>query len=109
MLSLTVLLFLVPAALAWDNEEMDLFDLVEEVNKHFYVIMGLDQATATSRDVRDAYKKLDLVLHADEKFFPDFKIQFRQLALIYDVLKDNTMREMYDWRNHSFYFNSSTV
>ena len=88
---------------------MDLFDLVEEVNKNFYVVMGLEQATATSKDVISAYKKLDLVLHADEKFFPDFKIQFRQLALIYDVLKAKTMREMYDWRNHAFYFNSSTV
>ena len=74
MFSVIVLLFLIPAALAWDNEEMDLFDLVEEVNKNFYEVMGLEQATATSRDVRSAYKKLALVLHSDENDAPDAKI-----------------------------------
>ena len=49
--SLTVLLFLSPAALAWDSDEMDLFDLVEEVNKNFYEVMGLDQASTTTKDV----------------------------------------------------------
>jgi len=113
MFSLTVLLFLSPVTLAWDNDEMDLFDLVEEVNKNFYEVMGLDQASATTKDVRSAYKKLALVLHPDKNDAPDAEVKFRQLAAIYEVLKDKTKREMYDkvlveglpnWRNPAFYF-----
>ena len=113
MFSLTVLLFLSPVTLAWDNDEMDLFDLVEEVNKNFYEVMGLDQASTTTKDVRSAYKKLALVLHPDKNDAPDAEVQFRQLAAIYEVLKDKTKREMYDkvlveglpnWRNPAFYF-----
>jgi len=113
MFSLTVLLFISPAVLAWDSDEMDLFDLVEEVNKNFYEVMGLDQASTTTKDVRSAYKKLALVLHPDKNDAPDAEIQFRQLAAIYEVLKDKTKREMYDkvlveglpnWRNPAFYF-----
>ena len=107
-----VLLMLLPCSLAWDTDEMDLFDLVEEVNKNFYEVMGLDQV-ATTKEVRSAYKKLALVLHPDKNDSPDAEIQFRQLAAIYDVLKDKTKREMYDkvlveglpnWRNPAFYF-----
>ena len=107
-----LLLCFLPKSHAWDTEEMDLFDLVEEVNKNFYEVMGLDQA-ATTKDVRSAYKKLALVLHPDKNDAPDAEIQFRQLAAIYDVLKDKNKREMYDkvlveglpnWRNPAFYF-----
>lgn len=28
---------------AWDSEELEIFDLVEEVNKNFYDFMGLTQ------------------------------------------------------------------
>ena len=107
----TICLSLTPS-LAWDSDEMDLFDLVEEVNKNFYEVMGLDQ-TATTKDVRSAYKKLALVLHPDKNDSPDAEVQFRQLAAIYEVLKDKTKREMYDkvlveglpnWRNPVFYF-----
>lgn len=93
---------------------MDVFDLVEEVgvNRNFYEVMELEQ-TATTREVKKAYKKLALVLHPDKNPSPDAEVQFRQLAAIYDVLKDPTKREMYDrvlveglpnWRNPAFYF-----
>ena len=51
---------------AWDSDEMDLFDLVEEVNENFYTLLGLDQSAATTKDVRQAYKRLALVLHPDK-------------------------------------------
>jgi len=97
---------------AWDTDEMDIFDLVEEVNKNFYEVMGLEQ-TATTKDVRSAYKKLALQLHPDKNDAPDADVQFRQLAAIYEVLKDKEKRAMYDkvlveglpnWRNPVFYF-----
>jgi len=98
---------------AWDSDEMDLFDLVEEVNENFYTLLGLDQSAATTKDVRQAYKRLALVLHPDKNDAPDADVKFRQLAAIYEVLKDKTKREMYDrvlveglpnWRNPAFYF-----
>ncbi len=33
--------------LSWDNDEMELFDLVEEVNKSFYELLGVDQVVKT--------------------------------------------------------------
>ena len=82
------------------------------MNKNFYEVMGLEQ-TASTREVKKAYKKLALVLHPDKNDSPDAEVQFRQLAAMYDVLKDQTKREMYDkvlveglpnWRNPVFYF-----
>jgi len=111
VLVLSFLAAVVPS-FAWDNEELDLFDLVEEVNRNFYDAMEIDQS-ATTADVRKAYKKLALVLHPDKNDAPDAEIQFRQLAAIYEVLKDKGRREMYDkvlveglpnWKNPAFYF-----
>ena len=111
-LLIAVLVCVFPSSDAWDTEQMDLFDLVEEVNKNFYEVMGLDQS-ATTKDVRSAYKKLALQLHPDKNDAPDAEVQFRQLAAIYEVLKDKNKREMYDkvlveglpnWRNPAFYF-----
>ena len=28
---------------AWDNEELEIFDLVEEINLNFYQILGVNQ------------------------------------------------------------------
>ncbi len=53
MLSCSVtLLFLmffcsITDVLSWDNDEMELFDLVEEVNKNFYELLGVDQVVKT--------------------------------------------------------------
>lgn len=32
-----------PSAHCWDSEELEMFDLVEEVNQNFYEVMGVGQ------------------------------------------------------------------
>jgi len=92
--------------------ELDLFDLVEEVGRNFYELMEIDPSASTS-DVRKGYKKMALQLHPDKNDAPDADIQFRQLAAVYEVLKDKTTREMYDrvlveglpnWKTTAYYF-----
>ena len=111
-----VVVLLLPAALAWDTQQLDLFDLVEEVqathHKTFYEFLGLQPADSTA-EVRRAYKRLALQLHPDKNDAEDADIQFRQLAAVYEVLKDKELREQYDrvlveglpsWKSTAFYF-----
>jgi len=110
------LLLLVVPALAWDTAELDLFDLVEEVQQQrqqtFYQFLQIEQDASTT-DVRRAYKRLALILHPDKSDAEDADIQFRQLAAVYEVLKDRELREKYDrvlveglpsWKSTAFYF-----
>jgi len=111
-----MLVLLSPGSIAWDNAELDMFDLVEELQttykKTFYEFLDVDPSCSTS-DVRKGYKKLALVLHPDKNDAPDADIQFRQLAAVYEVLKDKDLREGYDrvlveglpsWKTTAYYF-----
>lgn len=42
---LLFLLHLATAVLGWDSEDLELFDLVEEVNQNFYDLLGVTQAS----------------------------------------------------------------
>lgn len=107
---------LLTQVVAWDNAELDLFDLVEEVQslhqQTLYEFLGLDNS-CTSADVRRSYKKLALQLHPDKNDAEDAEVQFRRLAAVYEVLKDKELRERYDqvlveglpnWKSTAFYF-----
>ena len=63
MQGLLALACLLTQVVAWDNAELDLFDLVEEVQslhqQTLYEFLGLDNS-CTSADVRRSYKKLAL-------------------------------------------------
>ena len=64
---------------SWSPEEMDIFDLVEEVlesKQNFYEYMELTQEATTS-EIRKAYRKLSLVLHPDKNDAEDAEIKFR--------------------------------
>merc|ERR1711971_1174316 len=99
---------------SWSPEEMDIFDLVEEVlesKQNFYEYMELTQE-ATTAEIRKAYRKLSLVLHPDKNDAEDAEIKFRWLAGIYEVLKDKEKRDIYDrvlveglpdWRSPAFF------
>ena len=109
---LTLLFILIPSISAFDNDELEIFDLVEEVNQNFYEYLGLTQEASTS-EIRKSYRKLSLVLHPDKNDAEDAEIKFRWLASIYEILKDSAKREIYDrvlveglpdWRSPVFYY-----
>ncbi|KAK4287031.1 hypothetical protein Pmani_039888 [Petrolisthes manimaculis] len=96
----------------WDSDEMEMFDLVEEINQNFYQVMGISQE-ATLQEVKKAYRRLSLQLHPDKNDAPDAEVKFRQLVSIYDVLKDEGRRASYnrvlveglpDWRSPIYYY-----
>ncbi|KAH8235548.1 hypothetical protein KR032_002471, partial [Drosophila birchii] len=97
---------------AWHSEELEIFDLVEEVNRNFYEFMGINQ-TATGAEVKRAFRTLSIVLHPDKNPAEDANIQFRNLVSIYEVLKDPSRREKYDrvlkegmpnWKSALYYY-----
>ena len=40
---LFLILLISSTAVSWDNEEMELFDLVEEINRNFYEVLNVEQ------------------------------------------------------------------
>jgi hypothetical protein len=42
---LLVVVSLLDAVQCWDNEELEIFDLVEEVNTNFYTLLGVTEVS----------------------------------------------------------------
>uniref|UniRef100_F7FCJ8 DnaJ homolog subfamily C member 1 n=1 Tax=Monodelphis domestica TaxID=13616 RepID=F7FCJ8_MONDO len=112
LLPLLLLLLQTEPAWGWENADLELFDLVEEVQSNFYHFLGVQQ-DASSADIRKAYRKLSLTLHPDKNKDENAETQFRQLVAIYEVLKDDERRQRYDdilinglpdWRQPVFYY-----
>ncbi|KAA0719153.1 DnaJ -like protein subfamily C member 1 [Triplophysa tibetana] len=104
-------LLAIQPTLAWD-EDLELFDLVEEIPQTFYEFLSLSQ-DASPVEIRKAYRRLSLTLHPDKNKDEDAENQFRQLVAIYEVLKDEERRQKYDdilvnglpdWRQPVFYY-----
>ncbi|KAM7350466.1 uncharacterized protein F54F2.9 [Cochliomyia hominivorax] len=98
--------------LGWDTEELEIFDLVEEINKNFYDFLGISQ-NATNNEIKRAFRGLSIQLHPDKNPSEDANIQFRNLVSIYEVLKDSSKREKYDkvlrdglpnWKSALYYY-----
>uniref|UniRef100_A0A1Q3FDL0 Putative dnaj molecular chaperone similarity domain protein n=1 Tax=Culex tarsalis TaxID=7177 RepID=A0A1Q3FDL0_CULTA len=91
-------LLLLPAETAahgWGSDDMEIFDLVEEVNENFYKMMQINQ-NATNQEIKRAFRTLSVVLHPDKNDAEDANIKFRNLVSVYEVLKDAGKREKYD-------------
>ncbi|KDR23191.1 dnaJ homolog subfamily C member 1 [Zootermopsis nevadensis] len=107
-----LLMFVLDAIHCWDNEELEIFDLVEEVNTNFYTLLGVPE-NADASEIRRAYRRLSLVLHPDKNDASDAEVKFRQLVAVYDVLRDANRRMRYndvlknglpDWRQAVYYY-----
>ncbi|VEL30553.1 unnamed protein product, partial [Protopolystoma xenopodis] len=92
-----VFLFLIfPIVLSWNNEELKMFDLVEGSKESFYELLGVSES-ATNVEIKKAYRKLSLSMHPDKNSEdPDAHDKFRQLVSIYEILKDEELRQKYD-------------
>ncbi|XP_076757969.1 dnaJ homolog subfamily C member 1 isoform X2 [Xylocopa sonorina] len=97
---------------AWDNDELEVFDVVEEVNQNFYEVLGVPQA-ANASEIKKAFRRLSLQLHPDKNPAEDAEQQFRKLVAVYDVLKDPGKRQRYNnvlvnglpnWRSAVYYY-----
>nr|CAG4650407.1 EOG090X0BHG [Sida crystallina] len=97
---------------AWDQSELEIFDLVEEVNRNFYEVLDVPQ-NCTQAEIRRAYRRLSLQVHPDKNDAPDAEEKFRQLVGIYEILRDEGKRARYnqvlvdglpDWRQPLYYY-----
>ncbi|CAF2334258.1 unnamed protein product [Rotaria sp. Silwood2] len=113
---LCIFLFIIRIDLisAWENYELDLFDLVEELglNTNFYDFIGIGK-TAELSEIKKAYRKLSLIWHPDKSSEPDAEEKFRHLVAVYEILKDEQRRARYDrilieglpkWNQPIYYF-----
>ncbi|XP_058819807.1 uncharacterized protein F54F2.9 [Topomyia yanbarensis] len=100
------------SAHGWGADDMEVFDVVEEVNENFYALMQINQ-TATSQEIKRAFRTLSVVLHPDKNDAEDANIKFRNLVSVYEVLKDPGKREKYDrvlkeglpnWKSALYYY-----
>ncbi|XP_046555215.1 dnaJ homolog subfamily C member 1-like [Haliotis rubra] len=113
LLKIVLLTLSVSVVVSWDNNDFEIFDLVEEVNyTNFYELLGVDQ-TATTAEIRRSYRKLSLQYHPDKNKADDAEDQFRRMVAVYEVLKDEEKRQRYDqvlveglpdWRQPVFYY-----
>ncbi|XP_076326282.1 dnaJ homolog subfamily C member 1 [Tachypleus tridentatus] len=109
---LFVTLNIIDVSCGWDTEDLELFDLVEEVNQNFYEVLGLEQ-TASSSDIRKAYRRLSLQYHPDKSKEEGAEERFRKLVAVSEVLRDEEKRKKYDlilqnglpdWRQPVYYY-----
>lgn len=61
----------------------------------YYGKFGVEK-TATTKEIRKAFKKLALTMHPDKSREPDAHETFMELNKIYEVLKDDELRKKYD-------------
>ena len=61
----------------------------------YYKELGLNR-TATSNDIRTAYKRLALIWHPDRNKSKDAEERFKKIKQAYDVLIDEKRRREYD-------------
>lgn len=107
-----VVFILIETVRAWDSDDLEIFDLVEEIGQSFYEALEVPE-NADASVIKKAFRKLSLALHPDKNAAPDANVKFRQLVAIHDVLRDSTKRAKYDdvllnglpdWKEAVYYY-----
>nr|CAH7761670.1 unnamed protein product [Callosobruchus chinensis] len=98
--------------LAWDSEQLEVFDVVDEVKQNFYELLNISK-DASNSEIKSAFRGLSLKLHPDKNKEVDTSEQFRNLVSVYEVLRSPAKRKYYDevlinglpnWRSGLFYY-----
>ncbi|KAL3221647.1 hypothetical protein MRX96_029275 [Rhipicephalus microplus] len=99
-------------ASAWTQEDLELFDVVEDVNENFYTFLGLSPDVDTA-GIKKAYRKLSLQFHPDKNKEEGSEEKFRKIVAVVEILKDEEKRKKYDavlenglpdWRQPVYYY-----
>ncbi|XP_057657254.1 dnaJ homolog subfamily C member 1 [Diorhabda carinulata] len=108
----SLLFYSITSTNAWDSEQLEVFDAVDDVKQNFYELLNISK-DATSSEIKSAFRTLSLKLHPDKNKEVDTSEQFRNLVTVYEVLKSPAKRKYYDdtlinglpnWRSGIFYY-----
>ncbi|XP_014252812.1 uncharacterized protein F54F2.9-like [Cimex lectularius] len=104
--------FTLSSVKCWDQEDIEVFDAVEEIRENFYELLGVSH-TAEPDEIRKAFRQLSLKVHPDKSNHPDAETQFRNLVTVFEILKDQSKRTKYndvlknglpDWKHPVYYY-----
>jgi DnaJ-class molecular chaperone len=71
----------------------------QDKGKTYYTILGLEE-TATTAEIKSAYRKLSLKYHPDRNNSPDAQPMFQELGEAYETLSDAEKKRQYDQSLH---------
>jgi DnaJ-class molecular chaperone len=63
--------------------------------KDYYKILSVSKSASTA-DIKRAYRKLSLKYHPDKNSAPDAAEKFAEISVAYDVLSDKEKRDAYN-------------
>ncbi|CAM1332397.1 DNAJB9 (predicted) [Pycnogonum litorale] len=67
----------------------------EKLNKDYYEILGIKR-TASTKDIKKAFRKLAVKYHPDKNKSKEAEKKFREIVKVYEVLSDAAKRKRYD-------------
>ncbi|CAG9865280.1 unnamed protein product [Phyllotreta striolata] len=109
---LVILLISSNSIQAWDSEQLEVFDAVDEVKQNFYELLNITK-DASNSEIKSAFRTLSLKLHPDKNKDVDTSDQFRNLVTVYEILRSSAKRKYYDevlvtglpnWKSGLFYY-----
>ncbi|RKP35327.1 DnaJ domain-containing protein, partial [Dimargaris cristalligena] len=108
-----------PRVAAWDDQDHEIFDLVDYLKKvqkgqdrSFYDILGVD-SKATLNTLNQAFRRKSLEFHPDKNPSEEAQALFTRLGPIMKILRNPAIRERYDffmkngvpvWRGTGYFY-----
>ncbi len=68
--------------------------------RDYYEILGVSK-NASTKEIKDAYRKLAMQFHPDRNKAPEAEEKFKEISEAYAVLSDNQKRQQYDTLGHA--------